>query len=240
MTGCKADVTRVARQVLNRSIAQRTISKQECMVLLADLPFVIATESFEQVNLSGSYKITSSTHKDLLSQYRKVAHTNHNLSLHSFVCDALQKRNKCNKPVIPHYVGANGQPKFPATKEYAMAVLIVYKPWKGKAPPMLTDQQWIDQFYDFIVSDDCPNSVKLEYARVKERHDSKRPEEAVASEECYDNDVQANIDTETRDILSIITNHSRASDPYFTVQDYNFNRGLNYDWSIRHLVRFRC
>jgi hypothetical protein len=235
MTGCSKDVTRLARQILNRSIAHRTIPKQECMVELADLPLVICSESFETISLSGSYRITSSTHRDLVSRYRRIAPTDPQLSLHAFATQELRRR-KAEHTIIPHFVGANGQPKYPPTKQYARTVLLVHKPWKSATPPRLSDAEWISSFLAFVKSDDCPKSVALEYARVKERHRRRRPAEAVASEECYDAEVRADIDGDTRDILSLITTHSRASDPFFSVNDHQFNRGLNYDWSIRHLV----
>ena len=235
MTGCQADVSKIARQILNRSIAHRTIPKQECMVELAQLPLVICTESFETVNLSGSYRLTSSTHYDLISRYRRMAPANPNMSLHHFVQMDLNKR-KSKIDMIPHYVGANGQPKYPPTKEYAMAVLLVHQPWANASPPRLSDEQWIARFQEFITSPQCPKGVALEYARVKERHMSKRPEEVVATEECYDTEIRANMDDRTKDILSIVTNHSRPSDPYFSMKDHRFDRGLNYDWSAQHWV----
>ena len=42
--------------------------------------------------------------------------------------------------------------------------------------------------------------------RVKERHKSKRPAEAVATEECYDNETQPDMNDETRDFLNIVAN----------------------------------
>lgn len=235
MTGNRTDVIRSARQILNRSTAHHTIPKQECMVELAELPLVLCSEDFETVNLSGSYKLTSSTHRDLLSRYRKEAPQDHSLSLHDFVTATLRKRRK-NDSIIPHYVGASGQPKYPPTKEYAMATLLVYKPWASSTPPCLSDTQWLDEFRTFVASPECPKSVALEYARVKERYESKRPEEAVATEECYDRDINVDMDETTKDILGIITRHTASTDPYFTMQDYRFERGLSYDWSKRFLV----
>jgi len=42
---------------LNRSVANRTVSKQEAMCELGDLDLVICTESIETVSLSASIKI---------------------------------------------------------------------------------------------------------------------------------------------------------------------------------------
>ena len=132
-----------------------------------------------------------------------MAPSNPSLSLHQFVTEELIKRGKKKhngKIIIPHYVpvGANGQPKYPPTKEYAMATLIVYRPWRGQRPPSYSDDEWIDQFKLFIQSHECPHSVKLEYARVKESMIKKRNAEPVATDECYDNEDHPEMDDETK------------------------------------------
>ena len=50
-TSCPKDVKRLARQILDRSLGEKLISKQECMVQLADLKLFICSESFEHVSL---------------------------------------------------------------------------------------------------------------------------------------------------------------------------------------------
>ena len=47
------DVRRVARQILNRSIGEKLISKQECMVQLLGLDLFLCSESIETISLSG-------------------------------------------------------------------------------------------------------------------------------------------------------------------------------------------
>ena len=56
-TGTNRDVIRLSRHLLKRSVANRTISKQEAMCELGDLDLVICTESIETVSLSASIKI---------------------------------------------------------------------------------------------------------------------------------------------------------------------------------------
>ena len=84
-TGSQQDVVKVARQILNRGSAHRTVSKQECVVELTELPLVLCSETAETINLSGSYKLSLTTHNDLLSRYKKAAVNDHQLSLHRFV-----------------------------------------------------------------------------------------------------------------------------------------------------------
>ena len=140
------------------------------MVEFAELPLVLCSEMTKTVNLSGSYKLTMSTHTTLLSQYRKKALTDPTHSLHAFVSSHLkEKSRKAGKIIIPHYIGANGQPKYPLTKEYAMAMLIVHKPWGSSHPPKMSNEQWISNFKAFVESPACPTEVVLKYARVRER-----------------------------------------------------------------------
>lgn len=243
MTGTTADVIRLTRQILNRSSAARTIPKPECMVEVGDMRLTLSSEVTEAINLSGSYKISSETHADLVNRYRRIAKNNPNMSLHDFVKRELNEENrKVRKKygkdtiIIPHYVGANGQPKYPPTMEYARSVLIVHKPW-GDNKPKKRDgaKEWITEFEEFVQLDECPEFVKLEYARVKERAQSKRPE-AVAGEECYDDEVKADVDDEVKDLLSIITTKTISSDPFLNVNEFKINRGLHHNWSQRTSV----
>lgn len=205
------------------------------MVEICNLPLVLCTEMTETINLSGSYKLRSSSHGDVVSRYRKVAPSNPTLSLHEFVkSEIAKKKNKSDKAIVPHYVGANGQPQYPPTKEYAMATLLVHKPWACSTPPHRTDQQMIDEFNEFVQSPSCPVEVIAEYSRVKERYKSRRPLEATASEECYDNEAQPDMDDETRDILEIVTNIARSTDPFLNVNEHSFDKGLSYPWGTRH------
>lgn len=211
------------------------------MVELAELPLVLCSEVTETINISGSYKVTSDSHKDMVSQYRKIAKDNPHLSLYNFVSGKINEKERkvkrkysSNATIIPHFVGARGQPKYPATKEYAMAVLIVHKPWRDSKPKKRNgDQEWIDEFLEFVEHEDCPQTVKLEYARVKERSESNRPPEATASEECYDFESTAEVDDAVKDLLSIVATQTMTSDPYFDIHNIRINRGLNYDWSQR-------
>ena len=122
----------------------------------------------------------------------------------------------------------------------AMATLIVHKPWQGSKPRTRNgDSEWIEEFLEFVQSDECPEMVKQEYARVKERAESKRPPEAVATEESYDWETTAEMDDAVKDLLNIISTQTTANDPFFDVNGVKIDRGLNYEWSKRVTVRKR-
>jgi hypothetical protein len=57
-----------------RSVANRTITKQEAMCELAKLPFVICSEAIENVSLSGCSKfkeVNGNSMNTMLGQYRR-------------------------------------------------------------------------------------------------------------------------------------------------------------------------
>ena len=96
------DVITIARKLLNRSVVSRLIPKQECMVELDKLPLVLSTESIESISLSGSYKLTSDSHKGLIARYRKVAADRPDLSLSGLFQEEKETR-PTNKTIIPHW-----------------------------------------------------------------------------------------------------------------------------------------
>ena len=50
----KHDITRVARQIMNKTSSKRIISKQEAMVVLADLPLTTCTETIQSISINNS------------------------------------------------------------------------------------------------------------------------------------------------------------------------------------------
>ena len=86
-TGDERDVIKLVQKCLNRSVAQRTISKQEAMCELSRKPMVICSEVIETVSLSGYTKLSSdgnyNTSKTVLTKYKNRTIDLH-LSLHDF------------------------------------------------------------------------------------------------------------------------------------------------------------
>ena len=235
VSGTIDDVISITRKLLNRTVVNRTIPKQECMVELDKLPLVLCTDSIEPISLSGSYQVKASSQNGVVARYRKVAPTSPHLSLYAFFSEDYERRKRKSscKYVIPHWIGGNGQPTFPVTYDYARTTLLVHKPWKAATPPRLSKDEWINQFNEFIASSSCPKSVKLTYVRVRERKLKNRHGEPTAGEECYDYEPNADMDTETQDILSLVKTTTVSNDPTLNIDNFSFDRGLNYDWSQR-------
>jgi hypothetical protein len=73
-TGDERDIIKLVQKCLNKSIAQRTISKQEAMCELARLPNVICSDAIETVSLSGYTKFCDDSYnlaKTFLSKKEK-------------------------------------------------------------------------------------------------------------------------------------------------------------------------
>ena len=179
---CNQDGKKTSQQVCCQ---QAHIPKQECMVELDKLPLVLCTETIESISLSGSYKLSSDTHQGLVSRYRKIAAAK---QPETSLNDLFNQENRnTSKTVIPHWIGGRGQPTYPVTKDYARMTLLVHRPWKASTPPRLSKEQWIQEFNQFLVDPECPQSVKIAYTRVRERKIKKRQCEPTAEdEECYD------------------------------------------------------
>ena len=168
-TGGKNDVVRVCKQAMNKCAAKRLISKQEAMVLIADLPLTLCTEGFESVSLTNSKPVTLDGEvkqdKKFISRYMERAGAFENLSLYEYF-HHMKNQNDGSRRLIPNFVGVCGTPKYPVTKDYARHVLTVYRPWRS----MPKDIEWIEEFNRFINSPECPTSARMPYEREMHRH----------------------------------------------------------------------
>ena len=115
--------------------------------------------------------------------------------------------------------------------------LLVHRPWRASTPPRLSKEQWIKEFNNFFSDSCCPQSVKIAYARVRERKVKKKKrrhtqcEPKAEDEECYDYEAHGDMDDETRDILNLVKTNAVSNDPGVTIGDFKFDRGRNCDWS---------
>ena len=109
------------------------LSKQECMVLLANLQLFDCSETIETVSLAGSYRLSQSTYKskakNFLFDYAKRSDELNSYSFDDYF-NYQKGKSKTNQDIIPHYVGGSSIPIFSPTQEYPKSVLLLYKPWK--------------------------------------------------------------------------------------------------------------
>ena len=85
ITGNKFEMTRLVRHILNRTTTQRTISKQECMVLLSQIPLVMCSELIKTISISDSKKLSNKTRtsKDI-QEYVKRSQEEESMSYAEF------------------------------------------------------------------------------------------------------------------------------------------------------------
>ena len=131
---------------------------------------------------------------------------------------------------IPHFVGGNGQPKYPVTMSYARSTILTHMPWDDKRKPTY-EGKWIEKFNDFIKSSECPTSVKIAYALAKDRYVKKMTYvEPTAKEEHCDFEATAKMDDETKDILSLVSTFTQSTSPEVAINGFSKDHGLNYAW----------
>lgn len=121
----KMEAKTLARKILNKSLSEKVISKQECMVQLSNLDLSLCSEIIQTVSISGSYKLTDTTTEygtSFFHKYKTRTGMEH-LSLDEYFHTCKNNHGDGNrKTVIPHYVGGCSIPVFPATPQYARSV----------------------------------------------------------------------------------------------------------------------
>jgi len=239
-TGDTSDLTRAAKKSLNWTTARRLISKQEAMVLLADLPLTTCSDTIESVSISNSFQISSIssevTNKTFLKQYKTRPSKYHNMSLIEYF-DFI--KNKSKKPaknkrrhIIPHFVGINGSPKFPVTQNYAKHTLIVYKPWHSDYPDGM---DWIPEFNNFINSPDCPHSARLPYDRIMQRYyDKMMFYEPVSKDVDHSGNPVSATDAELLNLMGL----KRADEEFDEKLIQQLHKGMDFKWDQPPKVRF--
>ena len=224
------DVTRLSRHLLNRAASNRTIPKQECMVLLANLDLVLCSEIMETVSISGQYRIQDKANTTILQQYKKRPTALYHLSLDQyFHCKKNRDDGRNKKTIIPHYVGGRSQPTYPATDGYARATLIIHKPWTVDSEPYDKEEKVVATFEKFLKTPVCPLSVKLSYERMRWRYLEKLCGREAVAKEMQTSSLEG-VDKDIIDILEIAATLN-APDGFDDLDEYNFDRGLDFDWS---------
>jgi hypothetical protein len=228
---------RLVHKCLNKSISQRTISKQEAMCELAKLPAVICSETIESVSLSGYTKLHSdgmNQTSTILSRYKNRAGYE-NLSLHQYFHMIKNGTSRSRKEIIPHYVGGSGQPCFPVSQSYARTELMKHMPWSSnkQLPP---EDDMIATFQHFIDEQSCPLSVKLSFERSKLKVEQfKRGyQERVVYDQIESNPIDGAIDEDTSNALLLTQPLAAATNEIENIENDGLDLGKEYDWSKRH------
>ena len=244
--GQEMNTITLARKILNSFHAKRVISKAEVSCDLLDLDLYRCTESFIKVPLSEYTKIvakrTQKEDKKPKSQLNKYAYRDMriygDLSFEEYFYELLTENQKykskqTHKDAILTCYGLNGTPCFPPSIGYAKKTLILHKPWSIHSRLSFERQgpgrkTIIEEFNEFITSDDCPPKVSLIHFIAYENHErAKRKRQAVDCQ--YDPFVNGDgIDEATEDLIQAC----RLYKEYELTQ--TMDKGLHYDWNKTH------
>jgi hypothetical protein len=233
------EARRLARMILNKSMAEKVISKQECMVQVAGLDLFHCSESIDNHSISGSYRLgngLSST--TLLHKYAKRTEM-FELSLddYFFWWKGQRKNQKNYVDVIPHYVGGRCLAVYPPTQGYARSILLIYKSWIGEFDDG-EDRDFLKEFEEFISSDSCPMKVKIPFERVKQRVMTKSQfKEPTSQVEVVDySQFSWEISQDSEDAVAIASTLQAMEGTEGKIYDYNYDTGQDYDWSKPNIV----
>jgi hypothetical protein len=165
MYGNKEGVFSAARKMINFALVDRTLSKQEAMCLMVQLPLILCSERIEPVSLSPSRCICNQIEakKDKIledtswvTEYERRTGDS-TVCFHHYVTGKMnRKKTKTSKEILPHYTGSIQFCAFPISDTYCYQVLLAYKPW-SKSNPLSNKhgKTYRDQFLEFTSSPIC-------------------------------------------------------------------------------------
>ena len=160
----------IVRKLLNSIPSTRIVYRQESVMEIAKLPLTTCSEQIIPVHAIGYYRIDKPMKRDsLMSLYAKRNKTEQKLNFTQFFYKTIaSKQGGKSKTSIMHISGLNSNPVYPVSFDYARSVLIFYKPWCGVNRIMLQNKpQVLEEFNEFIMSPECPTTVKQAYVRAK-------------------------------------------------------------------------
>ena len=230
-TNSSIDVVKLARKLLNKSAANRLISKQETMVLLLDLNLVLCSDRFDLINISSTSVVAAKTNqKSFLSEY-KFRKNQRTLTLHQYYHFKKDQDSSRTKDLwyIPVYTGINTKPRYPPEFGYAKAQLLIHSPWIGSFE--FNKDGWEDKFENFIQSKKCPAVAKIPYERAMLIHFNQlKQSEPKATQPQLD----LNMTKENEDLLALLHEHNDGKD---IDTDAELYFGETYEWSSKLKVR---
>ena len=232
MTGTKNEIVTLTRKLLNRANTKRTISKQECMVLLSGIPLTDCSEVIQTVNIADSKRLSRYKSNTLMSRYAQRHEEEENQSFAQYFQETKKLQNN-KKIIIPHFVGLRYDPIYPPTYSYARCTLLINRPWReSTSPHLIPDSDIIKEFNEFLKTDSCPLSVKASFQRVKTRYEEGRNYAECTNGE--DNNIEkVPPEEDDANLLEIVNSLTECMDNNVDILGYSLDRGLMFDWGMK-------
>lgn len=237
MTGDSNDLKKLVKQVMNKSVAKRLISKQEAVVMLGRLDMCKCTERIENVSISNTTQLRTAgsddANKSTINKYKNRGAALEGLSLYEFFHHIENKGDKSKRDAkIPHFIGINGRPRYPVTADYAKHCLLVHKPWRGEYP---TSYDWLAEFHIFINDPKCPVSARMTYERVHCRFLAKMNDYDPTAD-FYDNTSNP-IDADDKTLMELVGLHKSTEHDFDDRLLSQLERGVDHEWDKDAQVR---
>ena len=232
--GDETDVRRVARQVLNHTIGEKMISKQEAMVHIGQLDLFHCSESIETHSLSGFRRLVEndtdkSSGTTLLAKYANRSAYYKNKSLYEFFFCTKPNPQEARSKYVPHFVGASSTPVYPLREPYALSMLLLHIPWNLPIP--FTKESAISEFKKNFTN--FPVHVTIPFQRIKARrlHQNMDYEPTNSNNYAIGSSFASNsIPDDLNEIIQLASTLPRLPLNDDDLHDVDF--GLSYPWHI--------
>ena len=238
--GNQTDIQRVARQLLNRAVGEKMISKQEAMVHIGGLDLFSCSETIETHSLSNYHKLSQhSNTSTFLTKYAKRPRVFSTNTLVQYF-HHIKNQSGSKRYYIPHFVGASSQPIYPPTPHYARSILMIHMPWYETFPISL--ERSLSVFQHMMANQKFPAHVTIPYERLKVRFENgKEHHETINKEPIYDDCFQTEIPEDLNQLIQLTNTLPKQPLSSTDEEMENVCFGKNYDWSkLNHSVSFFC
>jgi hypothetical protein len=209
-----SSVHSLCTNLLMKSV-KRDVSSVEACHELAMLPLYRCSHQFQSVSLTGSRQLErtgeTATRHTPLDKYL-ARDKNDESSWYTFLC-------KFGRVPVIH---ANTYATSPITTEYARTILLLHFPNWRQISDIIGDSDWVTKFQEFVETSECPNFVKADIERSKEKDNNQQTEDVEEDDAIHDVQNQP----EWLDLLQ----PDQVYDDFAT--DFQFDDGgPDYDWS---------
>ncbi|KAL3799034.1 hypothetical protein HJC23_005173 [Cyclotella cryptica] len=254
----------VMKKCMNMLSSNKVLSIQQAQYSVMQLPLVVSSELPHYLQTTTKMKLCMNSQTsplyDLKTTYARRESEYKSMSLAEFFYKVHQKRliqsnalrndylkdsNLVLPPRTPILVprGRNVRPVYPATFEYARAMIMMHVPWSNSHPLDFSDKsKTIATFHRYLASKSFPTSVTAQYNRVEYYHKHGNIE-VVSKKTIPTNIEQDDNDDEYSDfrVFARAMNHFTSDKPVpCSIGDLSFDVGLEHDWTVTsssHMIR---
>jgi hypothetical protein len=252
------------KKCMNMLSSNKVLSIQQAQYSVMQMLLMVSSESQHYLNTTTKMKLQMNSQAsplfDLKTAYARRQSEYNSMSLANFFYNVHQKRLLQSNAVKSDYLkdsnlnlpartpiliprGRNVRPVYPASFEYARAMIMMHVPWSKSRPLDFSDKSaTIAKFHRYIASKSFPTSVTAQYKRV-EFYNKHGSIEVVSKKTIPTNIEQDDNEDEYSDfrIFARAMNHFSSDKPVpCSIGDLSFDVGLEHDWTVSsssHIVR---